>query len=683
MRFDEEDDEEDDDDDDEASTSHSGNIFGRGNELVEARDLLDKDPYQIIVVAGANEAGKSRFVKELLRQRRNVTSIQLAQLVDSVSSLTQVFVDKFDLRWLKMRHALIDVLPFAGSEILVMKERFSDRDLEQALRVVTEALKKVEASRCRSTDPKPVIVIDDMGEGDSEWMRSREGELCIQRMLQWCVYVTKERRLAHIILTGNEELVFSLTEHNRKIRGHVKVIGLRPLDSEEAVAFVAQEWPDASPEEVARLTGTFGGWIHDLRGTTREIQSRLARSSADGNRSAVVNDVIQAWLHKRVERITTAFARGERAETDTNLIERINSTVEDDEEQDPFLDPLKSSYSEQANQPSGTSSDDKAGWTPLQLWRTLRCIAGSSDMSVPFATLRDEVFDGNSDPILDLMKEDVLGFEVGGSTDSDASWYVTPASPVLGQAFQIILAHEDLMERFSDMEQEMETQDKIKEVETELIRLRRERLIRDRRKVSLRSTVELGQLLGRDDSACQKLMPVYDNLVAEEAIQEARSRELREKLERLREAEISIPESSCEAKKNGGANELVSSYQKESSIQEELKAAMFSHFAREDPSLSSLNGEDRLHRVEAAFRELDTSKCGELTVDDVARLITNVTGNEVDLNAVESLVKEWDIDNNGLLDYEEFLRMLGMDRKERTKRRPETALKRLPTKGAG
>ena len=82
-------------------------------------------------------------------------------------------------------------------------------DLEAALRVASDALRRhaaAAAARGGRGFARPVIVIDDLGEGDAAWLRSREGDACLQRLLQWCVYVTKEHRLAHVILTGNEQL---------------------------------------------------------------------------------------------------------------------------------------------------------------------------------------------------------------------------------------------------------------------------------------------------------------------------------------------------------------------------------------------------------------------------------------------------------------------------------------------
>lgn len=47
----------------------------------------------------------------------------------TLSGLVEQVVDTFGCRWLDFRSALVDVLPFAGGEILVMKERFDSREL--------------------------------------------------------------------------------------------------------------------------------------------------------------------------------------------------------------------------------------------------------------------------------------------------------------------------------------------------------------------------------------------------------------------------------------------------------------------------------------------------------------------------------------------------------------------------
>lgn len=91
-------------------TGHNNKtLIGREQQLAEVKDLISKEPHQIVVVAGTNESGKSRFVAEVLRDvplSHGVTYIQLAQIVDSLSTLTHALVNSFGLKWLQMRHSL-------------------------------------------------------------------------------------------------------------------------------------------------------------------------------------------------------------------------------------------------------------------------------------------------------------------------------------------------------------------------------------------------------------------------------------------------------------------------------------------------------------------------------------------------------------------------------------------------
>ena len=382
--------------------SGDGGLLGRNKEIAEVSNLLSQDPSQIIVIAGGNEAGKSKFVSELLRcgktkrlsADRGVTYVQLAQLVDSLSSFTQVLVHAFDLRWLRLRHALVDVLPFAGSEILVMKERFSGRDLAAALLVATEALKQNADEN--PTKPCPVIVIDGLGEGHGSWMGSSEGQMLVQRLMQWCVYVTKERRLAHVVLTGNEQLVLSLTDQNRITRGHVKVVGLGDLQMVDAAKIVKTEIPNASNDEIKSITAVFGGFIHDVKGVSRDIQYRLSQEQVKSNeeRKLVFQGVLKARFQQQIERVVAAFAQAK--ERDDSGGNDGGSSEVDEDDMDPYLDPLKSIYSEaQASQSDGGKGSEEAddvGWTQLQLWQTVVRIVESPNQAVSFSELRDEIF---------------------------------------------------------------------------------------------------------------------------------------------------------------------------------------------------------------------------------------------------------------------------------------------------
>mmetsp|Transcript_52624 Transcript_52624/g.111767 ORF Transcript_52624/g.111767 Transcript_52624/m.111767 type:complete len:676 (+) Transcript_52624:308-2335(+) len=520
----------------------SGEFLGREKELAETISLLDQEPFQIIVLAGKNEAGKSRFIRELLRGAeyhaadRGVTLLQLAHVVDSVSTFTHVFVDAFDLRWLQLRHALVDVLPFAGSEILVMKERFSDRDLRACLMVITDALKR--NAKEHPDKPRPVIVVDGMGEFSRRYTDSKERELLSELLLQWSIYVTKEHRLAHIVLTGNEQLVMSLTDQNRVTRGHVRVVGLGDLGLEDAAKIVRSELPDATDEEIECITNVFGGFIHDVKGTSRDIQHRIARKGkkvckvGSKKRMKVINEVIKMRFQQQIERVVTAFADA-RKNNDSNDKEG-DASPKDTDDINPYLDPLKSIYSEaQASQGSNCGQRDaRATWTQLQLWRTLQRLVKSPNMAVSFSDLRDDVFDGNKEPILDLMEEDILSFEVR-SSDNGWFWEVTPASPALGLAFARLVKKHSFLGLFEQIEKAEERSTEKKSLEMERARLCRERRDLDLRKKSLLQTIELGKEIGQENVASQRLSLAFQDIVQKEEMHDMEDRTVREKLSLL------------------------------------------------------------------------------------------------------------------------------------------------------
>ena len=661
--------------------------------MAEVSSLLDKEPSQIIVIAGGNEAGKSRFVSEMLQSQRHlsgkrgITYVQLAQLVDSVSSFTQVLVNAFDLRWLRLRHALVDVLPFAGSEILVMKERFGDRDLAQGLAVITDGLKRnasaanaASDTRNNSLAARPVIVIDGFGEGPGQWMSTSEGRLLAQRFLQWCIYITKERRLAHVVLTGNEQLVLSLTDQNRVTRGHVKVVGLGDLSLEDAAVLVRTELPDASDEEIGRITGVFGGFIHDVKGVSRDVQYRLNQEGTEAavvgskKRKVLLEGVIKARFQQQVERVIAAFARGKERDDAENS---GGGGADEEEEMDPYLDPLKSIYSEaQAGQKSNSSggdsdddASDDASWTQLQLWKTLQRLMESPNMSVKFSELRDDVFDGDKRPILELISEDVLGFQVDRSSDGGWLWKVTPASPCLGKAFATIVKDGVLKERFEAMELLEEQVEERMDIELERARHYRERKALDLRKKSLLRTLELGRQLGSEELARTRLSPSFEAIVAEEEIHDAEERVLRERLSLfVAGLEEAVIVEGSEGEDAVARRQTTDAHGDHSlPLQTLLKEAVLDMISSPEDA-----GDDRFSRLREAFNKLDKTNDGKISAADLVRVVKEATGKEVDMADAQDLVAKWDLDDDRTLDYNEFSRMLLADRKDnntRSKRR--------------
>ena len=502
----------------------STSIFHRSAQSTQMQALFEKPPHQIVVVAGGNESGKTRFVAELLQRCQSpIVHVPLAPTVDSLSTLTHVLLRSFHLQWLAMRHALVDILPFAGSEILVMKERFSARDLSTALEVITAALEEKKRSS-HHPSRRPVIIMDGLGEFSGNWIsQSAEGQKCLQRLLEWCILVTKERKLAHVVLTGNEQLVMSLTDQNKMTRGHVKVVGLGDINvhSDLARQVILQEWPDATHDEIQKILDNFGGFIHDLQTTSREIQNKLMllkrepSGKANSSRTHIVEQVISARLRHQIERVTAAFAKGSEQDENTTTVDNDNDDL------DPFLDPLKAVYSEaQASQReeaccTSSRADGKFSWSQLQLWQTLQRLVESDSLSVPFGDLRDEIFDGDKAPLLDLMQEDVLGFDIDSNADGAWSWKVKPATPAIGHAFQHLVHDEHLKQRFSEICQEAERHEKMQDIERQRRLLLRERGRLEARKASLQSTIVLGKELGKSAAAKRQLSSLYDSIVHE------------------------------------------------------------------------------------------------------------------------------------------------------------------------
>ena len=657
------------------STNSKQKTIGRQDQLNQVLTLLNNNPHQIIVVAGTNESGKSRFLTDILQSipasERGITFLQLAQIVDSLSTLTQAFVKAFGLHWLDLRHALVDVLPVAGSEILVLKERYSDRDLVQGLLVVTEALK----SSSKNNKKKPIIVMDGLGEG-SGWIRSEEGQRTLQRLLKFFVYICKERQLAHIILTGNEELVLSLTDQNKMTRGHVQVIGLSNLSNSDAQKIIQQAWPDATQAEMNKMIGTFGGFIHDLLSVTRDIKYRLSQGNVKDKaiRARIVKEAIAARFRLQVERVTGAFAEGRDEEEE--LSNTSTEQDEDEEDHDPYLDPLKAAYSEaEASQSdhvldSSSANDDRASWTQLQLWRTLQKLVESPTLSVSFADLRDEVFDGNKTPLLELMHEDVLGFTLdhqnaaetkmassSSSSEQSWSWQVTPATPAIGRVFHHLVKDSALKERFQELELRARRREEISDIEQERKLLRREKGRLDLRKASLMKTVELGKELEYSLQKQHDLKHLYEAILVDEMELEQKGVELRQELHHLelqnnKQAQEQEGVSNTLSRKETVRNIIAENF----SLQRKLKMALVKTF-------QGGRSKEALQRFDQAVKELGNEGAG-LEAVDITKLIKATTGEDISLRTAKKFIDEWDLNNDRRLSKDEILHLLIADSKE-------------------
>lgn len=277
-------------------------------------------------------------------------------------------------------------------------------------------------------------------------------------------------------------------------------------------------------------------------------------------------------------------------------------------------------------------------------------------MTVPFSVLREEVFDGNITPILELMNEDVLGFEVESTAESGWSWQVKPATSALGHVFRNLVENSSLKERFQEMQRVAESRDKLKGIEEDRKQLRRERQRMDLRKASLLKTAELVKefRVRTDKKAKKELDSIFQEIVAEEIAIERRGIELRRELRSLVEADTEA-DGSADAPSKESTNPPPSLSSHQTSIQAQLKEAILKTYVEQ-------GSKDKFHRFRHAFEELAKAG-GGIGAGDVVRLIKATSGEDVDTKAAEEFIKAWDVNSDGSLCYDEFVTMLLTDRK--------------------
>lgn len=74
--------------------------------------------------------------------------------------------------------------------------------------------------------------------------------------------------------------------------------------------------------------------------------------------------------------------------------------------------------------------------------------------------------------------------------------------------------------------------------------------------------------------------------------------------------------------------------------------------------------DDKVLQLKNTFNMLDKDADGKIEAAELARVVKEVLGREVDLNTAQSLVNEWDRDNDEGLSYDEFVQMLLSDQEE-------------------
>ena len=260
---------------------------------------------------------------------------------------------------------------------------------------------------------------------------------------------------------------------------------------------------------------------------------------------------------------------------------------------------------------------------------------------------------------MDLMREDVLGFQVDRSSDGGWLWKVTPASPALGSAFRHIVDDSDLKTRFDLIEMEEEKMHERREVEAERARLYRERKNLDSRKKSLLRTIELGKELSRNELAQQRLAQSFEDIVTEEAHHDDLDRLLRDELNKL---STKRPDGG-DAKTSDGEMDNENTLQRQEtainqlSLQDLLRDAVLG-IVTSDETIDTNGDDGRFARIKRAFEVLDVTKDGKIEAADLVRVVKDATGEEVGLEDAKDLIAEWDINDDGSLDYQELTRML-------------------------
>lgn len=284
-------------------------------------------------------------------------------------------------------------------------------------------------------------------------------------------------------------------------------------------------------------------------------------------------------------------------------------------------------------------------------------------MSISLSELRDAVFDGDKAPVLDLMSEDILSFEVvNRSSDGGWFWKVTPASTALGLAFAQLVKNGELKERFHQVEEAEERNVEKKSLEFERARLYREKKNLDLRKKSLLQTIELGKEIGQEKVARQSLAIAFKDIVREEEMQDIDDRRLRDRLFLLAACNGGNYDKQAKETEQHDMVHAITHREDHFPLQNLLKSVVIDIMSATEGS-----DDERYMRLKRAFDVLDETKDGKITAEDVARVVRESTGHDVSLSTAKLLVEEWDLDDDKGLDYEEFVQLILSDNRSQRK----------------
>jgi len=441
-------------------------LFGVDEQEELLQRYCDSPPKQVCMLVGCNDGGKTALMSQILSNRPNAVHVNFqSHAVTGVSSFAKVITEAFEIKYLKLRNLLTSALPFAGGELIVMKEKLSMRDMKDMLQVATSALERLKDGGGHK-EHVPVIYFDGIGENLNQWQDKGQGQELLQVLLAWSVYITKERQLAHVIFGTTPSFVSHVVYSFRDIHNNVDFIevGDLPLDkAKEYVCLRRRKLEARCPEGRARvlLSDHDTNLIHRIVGGRVNDINRVFMSLEAGI-GANVQDVLRSMLRHQRDRILASFSINSGGSKDS-------AEEEGEDEEDDYLDPLRKQYSQLTDSDEPKAEQAWPPWTPLQLWETMEIMVSAKDHCVPYHFLRNTVFEGEEAPLRGLIEHDIIGCRVGRALEGNAgmrsditsdSTYITPFSPLILNVFSDLVKDVRLTQMVEEIRSEAAEREK-------------------------------------------------------------------------------------------------------------------------------------------------------------------------------------------------------------------------------
>ena len=427
-----------------ASSRSATPLYGKEGEVAAIRAFVDGVPNRIGIVVGCNDSGKTAVMREVIAgagsAARHSLHVDLASSpVTNVGAFVDLITSQLGVAYLGLRTLLTDASPFAGGEILVMKERQTVSDLKESLDVVTAALEEVARKPGAAKRPAPLLYLDGIGHNLEDWQGTRDGWEAVQMLIHWAMYVTKERELAHVVFGTTPSFLTRVLYSFKDIHSTVKLFDVLDLPWADASKYLDAQLDRAGLSDVVstrqreEILSVVGGRVNDLNHAVEEIALLRGRRSdpakppagapAGGGASNATAHAHKLGPVMAALRNVTRHGRARVLDGltthDTPLSPRRGSARQQgggrdadggEEEEDPYLDPLKRKYSSLTALEGGDERRDVEGreWSPLQLWQTMQVLLQARGHAVCMHELRDSVFGGDMRPLQALLDAEIL-----------------------------------------------------------------------------------------------------------------------------------------------------------------------------------------------------------------------------------------------------------------------------------